>query len=277
MKSIIATLWMVFTVTLVSWWIYLFIHHGHEFPEGLGHMLFLEGTVLLALVMGGGLGLMFLTYQDERRHHQLRHFFAQFSHDLKTSITRLRLQSEILLENSDEKLKQQLNGFNESINRLDLQLENSLWMARIEDLKTHLQVISISQCISEIKSEFPDLKISLTKDAKIYVDHRFVITILRNLFHNSIQHGKASQMTILSRFPEEKKTEILIQDNAQFSGNHLSLGRSPIEDGSAGGSGMGLYLVRRLMLLQNGDIYFSRSAEGGLVCHLIFPQSKGQL
>ncbi|PMZ42889.1 hypothetical protein, partial [Pseudomonas sp. FW306-02-H05-AA] len=63
------------------------------------HMLLWEGSFLLLVVLAGGIALLYFSFLDLRRHEQLKTFFSSFTHDLKTSLTSLRLQAEIIEEN----------------------------------------------------------------------------------------------------------------------------------------------------------------------------------
>src|SRR5688572_22446688 len=94
-KTILATIWFIFVVSLVGWWwVYAmnFLATGADEATKNKHRMFMwEGSILLAALFIGGAALIFLSYRDENRHQQLKTFFATFSHDIKTSISRLRL------------------------------------------------------------------------------------------------------------------------------------------------------------------------------------------
>lgn len=272
-KGLLSILWLIFTVTLVSWWVYLFFHQS-ILPEPMERMFFLEGSVLLITVIGGGVALVVMSLQDQRRHKQLKFFFSQFSHDLKTSITRLRLQSEILLEDLGEKERQRLELFVQNINLLDMQLENSLWMSRIDELVPHLQKTSLSKLIASVKLEFPDLMISLGKDLEILCDERFMISIFRNLFHNSLIHGKSTQIQIQIKQEDSEKIELVVTDNGQGSELNHQLGLSPVDSTSLSGSGLGLFLSHKLMHLQDGEIQFQSELGKHFSAHINLQSAK---
>lgn len=260
LKTFLAALWSLFTVTLVAWWVYFFLFKSDRMPADLRRMLFMEGSVLLVAVFVGGLALLALSIKDQRRHEKLQFFFSQFSHDLKTAMTRLRLQSEILLEHQERlpaSVAEQLLRFTENMNHLDLQLENSLWMSKLDLAKAHLENFNVSTTLSQLRTEFPDIKISLQQDALIFADRRITNSIFRNLLYNAINHGKATELTIRSDLSDKNHALIEVTDNGQGSSNSLHLGQFPTESSQGKGSGLGLFLCRNLMKEQGGSLTFS--------------------
>ena len=76
---------------------------GVEGPDGaqigrVTRMLVLEGAMLVGMLVAGGVALLVAIRQEQRRRRDLRSFFMAFTHDLKTSLTSLRLQAEALRE-----------------------------------------------------------------------------------------------------------------------------------------------------------------------------------
>ena len=61
-------------------------------------MLVLEGTTLVGMLVAGGVALLGAIRREQRRRRDMRAFFMAFTHDLKTSLTSLRLQAEALRE-----------------------------------------------------------------------------------------------------------------------------------------------------------------------------------
>ena len=259
-KTYLAAIWGLFTVTLVAWWVYLLLFKSDLLPQDLRRMFFMEGSVLLITVFAGGLAMLILSVKDQRRHEKLQYFFSQFSHDLKTSMTRLRLQSEILLENRDRlpgPVVEQLLKFTNNVNQLDLQLENSLWMSKLDLAKPHLENFQISFILGQLRAEFPDLKISLQQDASVHADRRITNSVFRNILHNAINHGKATELTIRSDLSKNNFVLIEVSDNGQGSENPTRLGQFPTESSQEKGSGLGLFLCRNLMAEQGGSLNFS--------------------
>lgn len=252
--TLLATLWLIFTASLVAWWWFLGVRMATG--ERAQRMMFWEGAFLLIVVLVGGGALVFYTRSHQRRHQRLKFFFSTFAHDLKTSISRLRLQAEVLEENQTR--TPELEKLMTSIQRLDLQLENSLWMASLGERNLFVENLRLSELIRSLKTEFADLKIDLKRDAIVQADQRALQVVFRNLFQNAIIHGEASAAFVDT---EQKGTDVLIKvsDNGKgISTRYLPhLGKEPLRNQSSETNGIGLYLTRRLLLSMKGNYQFA--------------------
>lgn len=262
MKTVLAVIWFVFTFSLVTWWwIYFLMRTTNEAT----HTMFAwEGSILLAAILFGGISLIVFSYRDQRRHKRLLFFFATFSHDIKTSIARLRLQAEVLEEELQGQAHPILKRLVNDIYRLDLQLENSLQLANLEEGRPHLEDVALTGLIATLRSEFPDISIELEKDAVIRGDRRALISVLRNLLQNSVQHGKASVVRIKAKALSNSRLEIIVQDNGLgIKGSPEKLGSEILVSTDARGNGIGLLITKRLIRKMGGEIQFlSQEKEG---------------
>lgn len=259
--------WFIFTFSLVVWW-WMFsleqlelmtsVLNQHKF-ESLQRMLIWEGAVLVSAVFCGGFMLVMFTYKEKSRNQKLRNFFSNFAHDLKTSLTRLRLRTEVMVEKAESPEFQKLL---EEVSRLDLQLENSLWVAREGSQKLLTQQIKLSSVISFLRVEWPDLEIKLHQDAVVMADGQALKSIFRNLFQNAWLHGKANRVDINPRL-DKNNWRIEISDNGQgYKGDHRQLGSRLLKSRSEQGNGLGLYLTKDLIERMRGHILFRKSEEG---------------
>ena len=137
-KTALAIIWFAFTFSLVTWWWIFFLLRLNPTEDASieqlrkSHRMFAwEGSILLAAILLGGIALVIFTYRDQKRHQRLRFFFSTFSHDIKTSIARLRLQAEVLEEDLHSNTHPVMKRLIQDIQRLDLQLENSLLLSNL--------------------------------------------------------------------------------------------------------------------------------------------------
>jgi signal transduction histidine kinase len=130
-----AASWMVFTVALALWWMIFGLSQARQLGalEGPGaaqvshvaRMRVWEGTVLVGMLVAGGVALLVAIRLEQRRRRDLRSFFMAFTHDLKTSLTSLRLQAEALREDTpDAAANPNLQRLLKDSVSLQLQLEN---------------------------------------------------------------------------------------------------------------------------------------------------------
>lgn len=259
--------WFIFTFSLVVWW-WIFsleqldlltgVLNQHKF-DSLQRMLIWEGAVLVSAVFCGGFMLVLFTYKEKSRNQRLRNFFSNFAHDLKTSLTRLRLRTEVLAEKAESP---EFRKLLEEVSRLDLQLENSLWVAREGTQKLFAQKISLSQIIGFLRVEWPELEIKLHQDAQVIADGQALKSVFRNLFQNAWLHGKATRIDVKPRL-EKNHWHIAIADNGQgYGGDHVQLGSPLLKSRSEQGNGVGLYLTRDLLERMRGRIVFPKVPTG---------------
>lgn len=259
-KTLLAMIWVFFVVSLVGWWWVYFMTSNMNTK----HRMFMwEGSILLVALIIGGAALVFLSYRDEKRHEQLKTFFATFSHDMKTSITRLRLQSEVLEEDKDFQKNPVLQRLIKDISRLDLQLENSLLLSATGTPALLMEKMTLSKLIESLRTQWSDLEFRLNQDAEIFADQRAMVSVFRNIIQNAVLHGQATVIEFSAKSLDSQSLEISIQDNGKgFSGDSTDLGVEMLPSKNGKGSGIGLYLGRRLLKKMSGNIRFENSSQG---------------
>lgn len=267
-----AVIWNLFTMSLVIWW-WIFVL-SHIDPEDLSgrRMILWEGGTLVAVVLIGGLALLYFTREHQRQHDRLKLFFSLFAHDLRTSISRLRLQTEILQEKkrvpSGETLD--LGLLIENVQLIDHQLENSLWMASLDDNGLMIEKFSLVELIGSIRNEFPELTIDISRDAEILADRRALRVALANLFHNSRLHARATEVRLHLKCDKPGLIEIQISDNGSGAKIDLKqLGQGIWGEGREKSNGIGLFLTKKLLQRMRGDLRFSNEKQ--FVNHVLLP------
>ena len=93
----------------------------------------------------------------------------------------------------------------------------------------------------------------------IYGDDRAISSVLRNIIHNSVVHGRSSQI-----FAETFESgKLSLRDNGQgFFGDMSQLGQMFYRHNPSSGSGVGLYIVSQLMTSMNGKVSFPKVDSG---------------
>jgi signal transduction histidine kinase len=262
LKTVLAIIWFAFTFALVAWWWVFFLM---ELEGARQHrMIAWEGSILLGSILIGGISLIVFTFRDKQRHDRLRFFFSTFSHDIKTSIARLRLQAEVLEEDLQGNSPPVMKRLIADIQRLDLQLENSLLLANLEVSPLLHEEIPLSQLLANLRSEFADLSIELERDARIAGDRRALMSVVRNLLQNSVLHGKATTVRIRVRSLNNNRLEVIFEDDGLgFKGQSNKLGSELLNSKDSRGNGIGLLITKRLMEKMRGDIKFESAENAG--------------
>lgn len=269
LKITLAVIWLMFASSMVGWWWFnglteLKHFSNHQDPEVLRkiRMITWEGAFFLGAIFIGGLSLLVLLYRDKSRNDQMRLFFSNFNHDLKTSIARVRIQTDLLSEQMNP--SEPLRRLADDVNRLNLQLENSLLHSTHLEGKLFYEHLKLSEVLRELRPECEELEIKLQNDALIHGDRRIITSLFRNLIHNSLTHGESSSVSIQSRTVGANRIELTFIDNGQgFQGaedQFHALGSS--YNRNSGRRGFGLFVARKLLHKMNSEMSFLKSNAG---------------
>ena len=279
---VLVALWLAFTVTLAGWWLVFGLRQldtikqlsvaGGPDLHRYYQMLMWEGGILIASLIGGGIALFYYARREQKRHAQVEEFFAAFTHDAKTALASLRLQAESLREDlQGSQTNPLLERLLSDTVRLQLQLENSLFLVNLPHGKFFLEPIRLSEKIEALRLHWPALSISLEGDGEVMADARALESMLTNLVQNSITHGHATTVTIIARQSGRCVQVTVIDDGRGFHGQLAQLGRLFVRHGRTSGSGVGLYIVSSLAKAMNGSIEFRNGERGGFLAQLQLP------
>lgn len=264
-------LWLVFTVTFAIWWFKFSLENismlSELQPDRADHwlrqrrMIMSEGTAWLILLVLGGGALIAFAQREKQRARRIREFFASFSHEVKTSLASLRLQAEALKDEAPSSpILDRLIG---DTVRLQVQLENSLFLSSQDNLKLFMQPISLRQTVDRIREQWPKLTVEIQGDEIVSADERALRSLLSNLCQNAIVHGKATSLKIKIESTSAPMVSVHFHDNGSgFTGETMKLGQLFHRPVSSSGSGIGLYICRLLMSRMGGELDIIPSAQG---------------
>lgn len=265
-----ASIWLIFTLTLASWWLVFGLNQLDEIrqvsassatietSERLARqhfMLVSEGGVLLVLLMFGGGALLYNIRVESQRARQIEEFFASFTHDLKTSLSSLRVQTESLRDELESPIQGSSSGVSGKLlgrimsdaGRLETQLENALFLADADQSSLLLEPVSIRDLVSSLAHLWPQMNLAVQGDARVMADRRAMESIVRNIAQNSSRHGEATHLDVTCN-EQGSNVRILFKDDGRgFRGNVHRLGEIFARQTGSSGSGIGLYLVARLV------------------------------
>ena len=258
--------WLIFTASLATWWI-IFSYRQigrlaaiESSGELVRHqtMLLYEGATLLLCLLAGGVALLYLTVSASRKNRQIAEFFAAFTHELKTPLASLRLQAELL---SERLVKSENKHIAERLladtRRLNLQLENSLLLAHLEGRKDFIEKINLRELLTELALDWPELGLNFDGTGDIKADRRLLAVILSNIARNAVVHGAAKNLNLAIEAQSSRPSQlklIISDDGSGFEGDPAVLGRDLSRHYNGSGSGVGLFLCRRLAQQMAGKL-----------------------
>ncbi|MBL6841340.1 MAG: ATP-binding protein, partial [Pelagibacterales bacterium] len=210
-----------------------------------------------------------ITKQVEQRSLML----AGVGHDLKTPLTRMRLQAEIL---NDEKSK---NSLIDEIKHMNLMLDEYLNFSKENNFKDDIKINPIESVINiknDIHFKDKDIDLEIVSDAFIEVNANIFNRSIINLINNSLEY--ANKVKIIIETTSEL-TKVEIHDNGEgIPEGEMANVFKPFyridksRNQNSTNSGLGLSTTKNLLNSINGTIELANSEIlGGLEVRIIIP------
>ncbi|TYQ12767.1 UNVERIFIED_CONTAM: signal transduction histidine kinase [Acetivibrio alkalicellulosi] len=200
-----------------------------------------------------------------------KRFVSDISHELKTPLASIKVLIESLIESHpDEKTtKEYLKDIDSEIDRMSSLVKSLLTAARLEEIKVSIKPVCISKEIENVIRIFSPMAhkkgIKLINDCNedIYInlDKEMFKEVLINLIDNGIKYGKGKGFLRLKTKSFDGKVCLLIEDNGcgisdkdlpNIFDNFYRVDEARTRD--KGGSGIGLFIVRRICELHGWSI-----------------------
>lgn len=198
---------------------------------------------------------------------------AGISHDLRTPLTRLRLESEMSIQSEES-----LVAVTEDIEQMDAIISQFLDYARGESTEAP-EVADINAVIQQVTASAarssPTMETCLADLPPARIRRQALTRALANLVENARKYG-GNQITITTAV---KNQDILIDVLDRGPGipveeiERLKRPFTRLENArtNASGTGLGLAIVERIARLHNGRLELLPREGGGLIARLRFP------
>ncbi len=208
---------------------------------------------------------------------------AGISHDLRTPLTRLRLETEMSVSDTSARAHMAAD-----IDQLDAIIDKFLDYARPEPppLKAVAVADVVQTCVYAVNDR-SDLRLrtSLTPGLMAMADTVELMRVLDNLIENARRYGKSpdtglARVNISSRLQGDR-VQITVRDHGMgVSQAALARLTEPFFRGDAArtaatGAGLGLAIVEKTISRMGGELKLSNSADGnGLIVHVWLLKAK---
>lgn len=263
-----------------------------HFFEAQTWVVILVLSILMGLILVG-MVIIFIYNQKTLQFYRLQNnFINNFTHELKTPATSLKLYLETFRrhELSREDQLKYIGYMIQDVNRLSDNIGRILDLARIESRSYGGEFVKAD--LVETVEGFLRTNAHLFQGCEIQthnpsgeafpcpVNPALFEILLMNLLTNAIKYNTSETPRIDIRFALQKRTlQIRFEDNGigiekgnirKIFGKFYQVGRS--DDMSAKGSGLGLYLVRHIARIHKGKIAAESPGTGkGSVFTLTLP------
>lgn len=267
-----AAAWLVFTMSLASWWLMVGLT-----VAGRHRMFLWEGGTFIVVLLGGGIAILIAIHREDRRRQALEMFFMSFTHDLKTSLASVQLQAEGLREDhaGSPETRGQIDRLLADVVRLQIQLENSLFVAQ-PDGRLLTEHLDVRAAIERKREDWPGLRVDIRGDGVVRADARAFDAVLRNILQNAVLHGHASGV-LVTIMPDAGMVRVAIADNGRgvAPGALADLGVAFARPIGSRGMGVGLHVSHRLISRMGGSLAFSTGDGGrGLRVAIALPEAR---
>ena len=246
-----------------------------------------EGSIFLALILIGAVFVYRATRRQLRLSHQQQNFMMAVTHELKTPIAITRLNLETLIKRKLELDKQErlISNTIQETDRLNVLCNNILLAAQLDSGSYHIakQEIDLSElidgCAADFQTRFPKRKIVTEVQKGIYIQSEELILqmLANNLIDNALKYSpKESEVTVALT---KQNNRILFQVSDEGEGlpddekkkifhKFYRVGNENTR--KAKGTGLGLYLCRKIMEDHKGKITVMDNLPSGTIFTAIF-------
>lgn len=201
--------------------------------------------------------------------------FAAISHDLKTPLTRMRLRTEFL---EDETLR---NKFNQDIHELEQLVNAALDYLRSNQEGEKARLVDLNHVLLGLKANFDDMGMLMnytsTHGSTLMLQPFAIKRALSNIIENAIRYGHCANVSL---YEDEQQVSIIVKDEGPgIAPEELKKIFQPfyrIEDSrnkETGGHGLGLTIAQALIKRQGGEIQMDSTPQKGTTVCIVFPKN----
>ena len=218
--------------------------------------------------------LAFLAMRDriKRQLDERTTMLAGVSHDLRTPLTRMKLQLAMMKKNDA------LNDLNQDVLEMENMIEGYLAFARGEG-KEPFKKVEVSNLVKKIvqnmRKNHPNIDLHVEQKQEIMLRPNDFSRCISNIIGNANRYAKYTKVNIGVRnnfleitvdddgpgIPEKNRNDVF---KAFF---RLDASRNQ----QTGGVGLGLTITKDIVIAHGGEITLAESPLGGLRVRLIFP------
>ena len=231
----------------------------------------------------------------ENEKENVKSLVTDISHQLKTPLSNVELYNTLLAEEgiSDEERLEFLETEGVAIEKLKMLVDSLINISRLEadmisiDKKEENLKECIESAISSVKADAAKKNITIKNDIKedciLAIDRKWTTEAIFNLLDNAVKYTAPNGKIRLSLDNGINYFALNIEDNGigidtdEYNDifKRFYRSRNNIVQNEKG-SGVGLYLVRKIMNLQDGNVMVSSEKGKGSTFTLYFSKSKGE-
>lgn len=247
-----------------------------------------EGTTFLALILVGAVYVYRATRRQIRLSQQQQNFMMAITHELKTPIAVAQLNLETLQKRKLDEDKQQklISNTLQEANRLNTLCNNILFASQLDagayhSNKEELNFTDLVEgCVDDFHNRFPQRRIIEQVSEGIYLTGEPLLLqmLVNNLLDNALKYSPKDLPVTISLTEDAKKIRLIVNDEGFGVANDEKkkifdkFYRSGDENTrKAKGTGLGLYLCKKIVESHNGYISVTDNYPAGSSFAASFP------
>lgn len=216
-----------------------------------------------------------LLVMRDRLHRQITQrtaMLAGVSHDLRTPLTRMKLQLALMKDTEETR---ELAG---DIAEMEVMLDAYLAFARGEEAEPATPVDLgelLAEVVQQARRQNPNIELSVSEGAVVTLRRVAMKRCFANLIGNAVRYGKRAKVSVNMR---DHAVDILIDDDGPGISaerredmfrpfTRMEESRNP----ATGGVGLGLTIARDIARFHGGDVILEESPLGGLRARVWLP------
>ncbi len=253
------------------------------------YMIASEGIVFLVLLAFGSYKLWQTFYKEITLARQQNNFLLSITHELKSPLASMKLSLQTLLKRAvlEDKFKKLVENSVEDVDRLGGMVDNILYAARMEDssytLNTEMENISKITCdiIEKIQTVYKDavtVKADIRENILLETEKMAFTSAVLNLLENAIKYSNGNAIVEISLNQNSDSVVLEVKDNgigipekerADIFKKFYRIGNE--ETRNTKGTGLGLFIVKRVIDLHHGKITVHDNQPRGTVVRITLP------
>jgi two-component system, OmpR family, sensor histidine kinase CiaH len=246
------------------------------------YMIAGEGTVFLLLLLFGIYKVRKSYERENQLIRQQKNFLLSVTHELKTPIAATKLQLQTILKHQHldpEKQRQLLNHALNETNRLNRLIEDVLLANQAESghLKLNKEATNLSELVNDTVQNYfseritnGELKLNIEKNIQADVDRLFFPSVPVNLIENAIKYSFDKPNVAVSLKQHQNRIQLTVSDQGvgipesekdRVFQKFFRIGNEDTRNSK--GTGLGLYIVKKIVDAHDGKIQISDNAPKG--------------
>ena len=248
-------------------------------------MIIGEAAVFILIILIGAYYVIRSYYNELALFKKEKNFALSVTHELKTPIATSKLFAQTLLKRSnlgETQRKESLEKIIEEQNRLNALVEKILLASSIDDMKSQIQKkpVYIKKTIDSILTQIREthhVVNYIEKDLTINGDEFYLISLFQNLIDNALKYAEKNTTVTISSVRQQGGILIQVADEGIGIKNEFKeliferffrIGDEETRDTK--GTGLGLFLVKEIVKLHDGEIICRDNSPKGTIFDIKF-------